>query len=193
MDQPCIKGSGFESAVEDVKRLLERDRLDRDQLEARLEAEDLSYLEEKILPSSWYPLASYDRLIRILWDVEGRGDPEYLVERGRRAADRLYRAGLYRQLEATVERWGERLGPLMASLGQAMFRGTRWKVEVYPDRPESHTFHVDVDVPPEFPDCARHTAAGFIEFLASHSSGGSQRVESGRPSPTRVIFDGYGR
>jgi len=168
-------------------------RLDRDQLEARLEAEDLAYLEDKILPSSWYPLASYDRFIRILLDLEGRGDPEYLVERGRRAADRLYRAGLYRQLEATVERWGERLGPLMASLGEAMFRGTRWKVEVYPDRPEGHAFHVDVDVTADFPDCARHTAAGFMEFLGSHASGVSQRVTSTRPSRTRVTYDGYRR
>jgi len=193
MEQACIKGSGFESAVEDVKRLLERGRLDRDQLEVRLEAEDLAYLEDKILPSSWYPLASYDRFIRILLDLEGRGDPEYLVERGRRAADRLYRAGLYRQLEATVERWGERLGPLMASLGEAMFRGTRWKVEVYPDRPEGHAFHVDVDVTADFPDCARHTAAGFMEFLGSHASGVSQRVTSTRPSRTRVTYDGYRR
>lgn len=190
MSEPAIKGSGFESAVADLQRLAEEGRLDREELEARLEARDLAYLEEKILPSLWYPLSSYERMCDLLLAVEGRGDPEYLVDRGRRAADRLYRAGLYRQLDATVARWGERLGPLLSSLGEAMFRDTRWKVDV---APEGGSFQVEVHLPPGFPECARHSSTGFIEFLGSHASGAPVVVRSSRPSPDRMLFEGNRR
>lgn len=190
MAEPAIKGSGFESAVGDLQRLLEEGRLDREELEARLEKRDLALLEEKVLPSLWYPLSSYERMCAVLLDVEGHGDVEYLVERGRRAADRLYRAGLYRQLDATVERWGERLGPLLSSLGEAMFRDTRWTVEVAPG---GEHFHVEVTVPPRFPECARHSSTGFMEFLGSHAAGFPAVVRSSRPAPDRMVFEGRRR
>jgi hypothetical protein len=183
MGESGIKGSGFESVVADVKRLLAEGRIGAD----GLPPEDRVLLEEQVLPSSWYPLSSYARFAELLLACEGGGDVEYLVERGRRAAERLYQAGLYRQLEATIERWGERFGPLMETLGGAMFRETRWSVKRADDA--TSPTHIEVDVPADFPECARHTSQGFIEFLGCHAAGARVVATSRRQSPTKVVFD----
>lgn len=179
-----IKGSGFESAAADVLRLVAEGRITREELAARLDDEDRRHLEGTVMPSMWYPLSTYDRLIRLLLEKEGRGDPAYLLERGRRAAERLYKAGLYRQLEATLERWGERFGGLMGTLGAAMFQDTHWKVERL-----GEVHRVEVEVPAEFPECARLTSQGFIEYFGERASGSPVRVASHRPLPTRVVYE----
>ena len=48
-----------------------------------------------------------------------------------------------------------------------------------------------VAVKPGFPECARLTSQGFIEFLGSRARGDGRAVPvaSSRPSPTRLIFD----
>lgn len=183
MHEAGIKGSGFESAVADVKRLLEEGRIGAD----ALAPDDRVYLEEQILPSSWYPLASYARFVELLLDCEGGGDVEYLVERGRLAAERLYHAGLYRRLEATIDRWGERFGPLMETLGAAMFSPTRWSVKRKDDA--TSPTHIEVDVPADFPECARHSSQGFIEFLGCRAAGARVVATSRRESPTKLVFD----
>jgi hypothetical protein len=58
MAVPSIKGTAFQSVVEHLRRLLEAGWLSPDDLELRLEAEDLRLLDEKVLPGLWYPLAA---------------------------------------------------------------------------------------------------------------------------------------
>jgi hypothetical protein len=187
-----IKGTGFESAVTDVQRLVSEGRLSRAEVDANLSPDERALIEQRVLASSWYSLSTYDKLMQLLLEKEGGGDVAYFVERGRRAADRLYKAGLYRQLEATLARWGENFGPLMATLGSAMFSDTEWKIE----RRSSgggQMHHIDVNVPAGFPDCARYAAAGFIEYLGSRASGGPVTVRESRPAPTRVVFEVHSR
>jgi hypothetical protein len=186
-----IKGSGFESVVADVVRLLEERRFTRAQLNRRLAPSDLTYLDSTIMPSLWYPLDTYARLVAVLVSEEGNGDAGYVVGRGRRAAERLYKAGLYRQLDATLDRWGETFGPLMESLGVAMFQGTHWTVEHRGDDPGDASFHIEVLIPEEFPECARLSSQGFIEYLGGRARGGDAAVRctSSRPEPTRMVFE----
>src|SRR5262245_53084124 len=96
---PSIKGSAFLSVVEDLKGLVASGRIRRPELEIRLRASDLRILDDKVLPGLWYPLDTYRRLTEILLEIEGGGKPEYVVRRGARAAERLFAAGLYLQLE----------------------------------------------------------------------------------------------
>lgn len=195
MPEAAIKGSAFESAVSDLLALLESGRVTRAELEKLLTPADLECLDERVLPSSWYPLCTYERLLDVLVAREAGGDREaYLRERGRKAAQRLYEAGLYTQLEATLERWGERFGGLMSTLGAAIFRDTRWSLERTEDPGVEHSrYRITVEVPAEFPECARHTAQGFIELLGSRSAGEPIRVHSERPSKTRLVFTTYRR
>jgi len=118
----AIKGTALESVIDDVNRLIDEGRFSRDDLEIWLLAPDLELLDRKINSAGWYPVDSYGRLSDLLMEHEGQGQSEYLVERGRRAAERLKASGIYSQLSADRERWGDRLGAIMASIGPAMFK-----------------------------------------------------------------------
>jgi len=109
-----------DTVAQDVRALVERGALSREALESRLERDDLVLLEEKIGAGFWYPIGSYRRLLETLRDVEGGDAPRsYLRERGAAAARRLIEAGPYRQMDATVETWSERVGRIMVTLAPA--------------------------------------------------------------------------
>jgi hypothetical protein len=184
-----VKGTAIESVIADVNRLVESSRISRDQLEARLEAEDLELLEQKLLPSVWYSLGAYGRMTQLLYEAEGRGKHEYLYDRGRRAAERMRGAGFYAQLTAARERWGDSLGAMMVTLGPAIYRDTEWSYRLLASGPGLH-FEIEISVPEGFPDVCRHTTQGFIEHAATHAAGQTVRMSSERLSPTRIVYRG---
>jgi hypothetical protein len=96
---PSIKGSVFVRAVEDVLKLVSAGSLSRGELERRLPPTDVLLLSQLVIPSSWYDVQAYGRLLVLLRDVEGGGRNEYLRERGARSAELLLQAGLYQQME----------------------------------------------------------------------------------------------
>lgn len=185
-----VKGSAIESVVADVNRLVEEGRLSREALEARLPGSDLQLLETKIVPALWYPYGSYGRLMEILFEVEGRRSTEYLVERGRRAAERVRAMGIYAQLKGDWSNWGERVGPILATLGPAMYKDTQWRIEMH-GLGDELSYRLEVDCPAEFPDICRWPTQGFIEYVSClYTSGRNRkpRVRSERVSPERMVF-----
>lgn len=196
MAVPSIKGTAFQSVAEDLQALLSAGRITRSWLEARLDAEDLRTLDDKVLPGLWYPLSSYRRLTEILVEIEGGGRPDYVVRRGARAAERLFAAGLYRQLERGEEigaqkrklgeGWSEREGNLVASLAGAIFNVSRWRFLVDADDPAIHRIEaVDAE---ELPEVSRLAAQGFIEYTTTRLSGAPLRVTSERIGRGRIVF-----
>ena len=194
MGVPSIKGTAFQSVADDVQALVAAGRLAPAELEARLPAEDLRILEEKVLPGIWYPLATYRRLTELLIAVEGGGRPDYVVQRGARAAERLFAAGLYLQLErgdeigaqkrARGEGWTEREGNLVSSLAGAIFNVSRWRFTV-----DSEAVHrIEVSEAEELPEVSRLAAQGFVEYTASRLAGGPVRVSSERLGRGRIVF-----
>jgi len=186
-----VKGTAIESVIADVNRLVEAGRISRDVLEVRLPAADLQLLEAKISPALWYPYGSYGRLMELLFEVEGRRSTEYLVERGRRAADRVRATGLYAQLKGNWSNWGDRVGTILATLGPAMYKDTQWRIEMQGVAERSIAFRIEVDCPAEFPDACRWPTQGFIEYIAGMYSGDQRvRMKSERVSPERMVFIG---
>jgi hypothetical protein len=185
-----VKGSAIESVVADVIRLVEGGRVSRDELEVRLRAEDLELLDHKVVPALWYSLGSYGRLMELLFEVEGRRRIEYLVERGRRAADRIRAMGLYAQLKGDWSTWGTRVGTILATLGPAMYKDTQWRIELQSPGEKGMRFRLEVDCPPEFPDVCRHPTQGFVAYLAELYAGRTVHVRSERTSPERMVFVG---
>jgi len=182
-----VKGTAIESVVADVNRLVDTGGVRRADLEVRLEADDLELLDQKLLPSAWYSLGSYGRLMQLLFETEGRRRIEYLVERGRRAAERIRNAGLYAQLAADRDRWGDRLGAMMVTIGPAMYRDTEWSFHLLAAG-GGLRFEIEISVPECFPDVCRHATQGFIEYTANHASGQNVRVSSERVGPTRIVI-----
>jgi hypothetical protein len=196
MPVPSIKGSAFETVVRDVVRLLESGKLPREVADARLEADDLHLIEDKILPELWYPLASYTRLTELLLEFEGARDTKYLIARGARAAERLFDAGLYQQMQrgeelgaAKRERgetWSEFDGNLMTSLAGAIFNVSRWRYRRHPE--DVHVSRIEVTGARELPEVARWAAQGFIEYMATRMSGQPVQMTSERPAPDRIVY-----
>ena len=128
-------------------------------------------------------------MVEILVSIEPHADPEgYLFQRGWRAAERLHKAGLYSQFDATAEKWGMRVGKLIVTLGPVMYNFTEWQFELAPL--PLRGFRVTEPGTTEFPDCARFTALGFIEYLARSATGLTLRVTSERLPGGRVIYSG---
>jgi hypothetical protein len=124
---PSIKGTAFLSAHADVNALVARRAIGRDELELALKAEDLRLLDEKVMPTAWYPIASYARLLELLCDKEGHGNVEgYLVMRGEKAGERIAATGIYQQLDASAEALGMRAGRIVVTVAGLIYNFTSW-------------------------------------------------------------------
>jgi hypothetical protein len=195
MTVPSIKGLAIVSIVDDVKRLVQEGRISEAQLEAALEPADLRILGQAVQASQWYPTASYARLGALLDEVEGGGRADYFVGRGARAAERLFAAGVYSQLERVDRRAAEREGgsPLTGhdirvtlSLWKAMFNFTAWDYAADPENPRAFT--VQVTSADEFPEVLRLAAQGFLEYGFSRLAKAPIAVTSARPDRDRIVY-----
>jgi len=197
MAVPSIKGTAFQTVAADVARLVETGRMTREVLEARLEADDLRLLDDKILPGLWYPLACYRRMTELLWEIEGRRNPAYLLARGARAAERLFEVGLYQQMRRGEEMgaekrqrnedWSEFDGNLMTTLAAAIFNVSRWRYRKDSDGPNENR-RIEVSEASDLPEVSRLAAQGFIQYMASRLTGVEVRVTSERRTPDLIVF-----
>jgi hypothetical protein len=183
-----VKGTAIASVVEDLNRMLEEGKLSRPELEVRLAADDLKVLEQKIVPALWYPLGTYGRFVELLFEKDGSRNTEYLVARGRRAAERIRATGLYAQLGIDRASWGDRIGKILVSLGPAMYKDTAWSFDILSEHP--FRYRIEVRVSPDFPDLCRHSTQGFIDYLTQLDAKRRMRVTSERSAPTLIVFHG---
>ncbi|HYB12149.1 MAG TPA: hypothetical protein VEG67_01685 [Myxococcota bacterium] len=189
MTVPSVIGLGFQSAVDDLQRLLDTRQLTREELEEQLTPDDLIIVESKIVPTSWIPVDTYRRVVDILVSIEAQGDPEgYLFQRGWRAAERLHKAGLYSQFDASAEKWGLRVGKLIVTLGHDLWNFTKWEFELL--GLPVWGFRVIVSEAEHLPEVARFTTHGFMEYLARSATGLTLRVTSERFPGGRIVFTG---
>lgn len=186
---PSIKATGFQSAADDLMKLVESGRMTREELEEQLEPQDLPYVGKQLAASSWVPIATYTRVLEILIARAAPPDvTQYLRDRGWRAAERLHKLGLYGQFDATVETWGHRVGTITATMGAVLYNFSRWSFE---SDVENGVFVTTVDDARDYPDHLRAAGEGFIHYLAQHLLPGMKvEVTSERPSPDRVVFRG---
>lgn len=185
---PSIKGSGFQFALDDLERLLDARKLTREEVEDQLTLDDLIIIESKVGPATWVPMDTYRRVVDLLVSIEAHGDVEgYLFQRGWRAAERLHKAGLYSQFDATAEKWGTRVGKLVVTLGPVIYNFTEWRFEVEAGAPLG-VFRIMVSDAAEFPDCARFTAQGFIEYIARSATSRTIRVTSERLPDGGIVY-----
>jgi hypothetical protein len=193
MTEPSVKGLLLGGVVVNVRRLRERGAISEEALESRLSRGALALLTEKIDPTRWYPLEAYRELVDLLWQVDGGGDPEYMREKGRAWAAKLYDAQRYQQLayaDSTARRAASdedsvRQGRLIASLVQTFWSFVEPQVELDPERPHTLRFTLACSAP--FPEANRYTTEGFMNHMIERG-GGTHRCASERPSPDRVVI-----
>jgi hypothetical protein len=191
--QPSIKGSALSSVVEDLRALRDSGRISPARIEKTLQPADLALLDTQIQPALWYPIQSYARLTEVLLDVLGRGDPQYIADRGARAAQRLWESGLYVQLQhgeekaAKARRTGgvmsDRDARVITTLSGAIFNFTRWKYRV-----EETGSVIEVSEAEALPEVSVWAARGFLEYVVSRLRRVETRVTATRVAPDRIEF-----
>jgi len=179
---PSIKGSALAGVIQDVNRLRENGRIDREALDAHLAPEDHALLDAPVQAARWYPIAAYGRLTALLLARDGGGRVTYLNERGANTARRLIESGIYHQLERAsgrdqidptglpaAERVAEfaRTVRLTVSLSGSIFNFGRWSVGEDPDRPDR--LRIQIEDAAEMPDEAIRTIEGFINAIGEQS------------------------
>ena len=186
---PSIKATGFQSAADDLAKLVAAGRLSRLELEARLQKGDLQYLDKQLAASSWVPIATYQRALGLLIELESGGDVKgYLRVRGKRAAARLHKMGLYGQFEATVETWGAKVGTITATMGAVLYNFTKWSFESFPD---DGSFQTTLSEARDYPEELLPVGEGFIQYLAENLLPDRKvQVTSERVTPDRIVFRG---
>jgi len=191
--EPSIKGSALSSVVEDLRALRDSGRISRARIEKTLQPVDLALLDTQIEPALWYPIQSYARLTEVLLDVLGRGDPQYIADRGARAAQRLWESGLYVQLQhgeekaAKARRTGgvmsDRDARVITTLSGAIFNFTRWKYRV-----EETGSVIEVSEAEALPEVSVWAARGFLEYVVSRLRRVETRVTATRVASDRIEF-----
>lgn len=192
-----IKGTAFLTARRDLLALIESGRFSRVALERRLQPRDLELLATEPLPTSWYPVGTYDRMLRVLMDIEGNGDVRYLINRARKAMAALMSSGIYRQLERAQvvvreqgKGWFERSGHILATLPTAFFDKGSWKLSA--DEVKK-TFVLEGTGLEGMTDNVAHIVQGALEYAAEQLTESAAEVTVQRPRAGRVVFLGvYG-
>ena len=176
----CIKGTAISTVVEDVKGLVDAGRISMEDLELRLEAPDLALLEAKIEPISWYDIDAYRRMMELLRDLEGAGDPHYWFRRGAKSAAHLIELGFYHQMEylkrlevsKTMDReeklrvWGRDLRRLVTLSGSLINFG-EWQAVLDPDQPDR--YRIEICGVTGVPEAFWHAAEGFLCEMMSRA------------------------
>jgi hypothetical protein len=204
MAEPSVKGSIIQSVIEDIVRLRDEGGVTDEDLEARLEPGDLALLDSKVYTAAWHPMASYSRFLQLLGDLEGGGDPDYYVGRGRKNARRLMDAGLYQQL-SFIKRWRQSMPKgavepaaavasytrnlkLVVTLAKSIYNVGRWVVEADEENPGR--VWIAIRDASDYSEPMRLAAEGFLNECGSERSRASRAdmYTSERPSPDLILF-----
>jgi hypothetical protein len=194
---PSIKGTAFAKVVEDVAKLLAAQELSRAQAERWLRPEDFTLLGREVQAARWYDITTYERMSRLLLDVVGQGDTEYLRERGRQTAKRLLEAGVYAQLEYLHRTEAGRAGDpqqrldalgrdlrLLNTLSASILNFSKWNAFREEGMPR---YRIEVSEAAAMPEVLCWTTDGFVNGMAEQSQRtGMWRWE--RPRKELVIF-----
>jgi hypothetical protein len=174
MKVPSVKGTLFKNIVDQVLTLREGGEISEEELARELKSEDIDFLDREISISTWYPIASYGRLLTLLAKQRPPGSHrEHHIEGGRQSAQRVIEMGIYAQLDdRTKGAWGDKVGRILVSLSGSFFNFTRWEWRGL----EGDGFAIAVCDARDMPEVVVLRTQGFIEHLASRAAQGEVRV-----------------
>jgi len=195
---PSIKGSLLSSIVESILKLMSEAQISHEELERRLQPGDLQILDSKIQLTQWYDVRCYERLVKLLRDVEGGGHNEYLRQRGAQAAERLLKAGLYQQMEylsrtqaAKVTDPKERFLAfgrdlrLLTTLSANLVSFSRWEARPDPEWPDR--YRIEISEATDYPEVLAWQTDGLINRMATQH-GEPNLWQWERVRPDLIVF-----
>ena len=119
--------------------------------------------------SAWYSAELYTRLLQLYALAAPGSSREFLIESGRRSAQRIIELGIYSQLDGrTEDSWENLIGRILVSLSGAFFSFGSWEWEGM----DGEGFSILVrDAAPMSEELMLRTS-GFIEQLGARAAGG---------------------
>lgn len=186
-----VKGIFLVGAVASVRRAIRDGKVTRDEVEVRLDGQDVPFLDEKADPALWYPVVTLGHFLDVLADLDGTDRVQALRAIGRAAADMAAHTGRYGQLDPSRKAGDSpnevlRYGRLVTSVITAFYDFSRMSFGPAPDDPDA--FQIDWFDVGDLPESNRFCAQGFIERIAHRAASGSLAVASQRPAPDHIIF-----
>jgi hypothetical protein len=185
VNEACVKGTIFKNVVDEINEQLANGRFERADLAHDCKPEDLAHLDREIAIAAWYPVDVYGRLLRGLCERVGNGDPEFLVESGRRSARRVIEMGIYSQLDSHTERWDRRVGRVLVTLSGAFYNFGEWIWQYQ----TGGGFRIEVRDVGAMPEEVALRAHGFVDVLTTRAAGRPLRVRYQRPHPALIVFE----
>jgi hypothetical protein len=185
-DVPSLKATLFQQTANEIESQLRSGRLTRETLERQLWPEDLRYLGKQLAASSWVPIATCVRVQQILIDLYAHDSPEEFFRAwGEKGAAMVHGLGLYKQFEASTERWGANAGRILLTFASVAYNFMRWSFE-----PGDHETpaRVRVEDARDFPESFRIATEGFIAYMWKVTSKADAVVTSERSRPGEVVF-----
>jgi hypothetical protein len=190
--KPAVKGNLVLGAVVAARRHRDQGRISVEALEARLSAETLHLIDQKIAIASWYPIQAFTELIDLNWELGGRRDPEFMRKEGVRSADRLFVSGIYQQLNfaesaAKVTSRDEllRQSRLITSITASLYNFLETSVGV--DGERTNVLRIVYANASLFCEALRFSTEGFMNHINERQKS-ARRWTSERPAPDRVVF-----
>jgi hypothetical protein len=196
-----IKGVAIRSAVADLRRLI-----DADALPSKVVFDELTDFERLLLKrgvddEAWYPMGSYDRINRVLFEHDGNSAPDYFRNRGRAVANRVIATGMFKQVDfvrrlepsAAVEQVVLSLR-VAGTLWMGMFSIGSWRVLSAADvgamaSELGGSIGVEITDAEDFSDMAVQAIIGFMQRLAEETAGSEVEVMFERPTASVLRFD----
>ena len=187
--EECVKGSLMLGVVVMVRRHRKEGLVSPGQLAARLSQGALRMLEEKVDIGRWYPIQVFSELLDLDWEVGGQRDPKYMREEGEQAAERLFRSGIYQQLNYAerVERVRAREALIRQARLITTITGTLYNFLEFKVRLDGNELEVHYGNAQAFSEALRFTTEGFMNQINRRQRSSAQ-WSSKRVQPDLVIF-----
>lgn len=181
---PSMKGIGFVPLVERLHGHIEAGKLCKADLERKLEATDRELLEARIGPTLWYPIASYERMLRLLRDREGAAGNDFFVAFGTDTAADSLGTGPIQILLKGAKAFGARAGIALIKLSKLYFNFSEWHFEGN----DLEQFVIEVTDAADFPEPCRYSTLGFMQYLVLEFTGEAVQLSSQRPTRDRIVY-----
>ena len=180
-----VKGVVAERAVERVRALEAAGEIGRDELELRLEPEELALLDEKLEPTLLYSVDAVAGLYELLVARSDRPRAELLREFGienSRVVHHKHAVGFFIE-EASKRRSG--VPELLARVPTLLYDFGEWSCTQQPNG----SLRVEARDVAQLPDAFRYLMEGSMLALAAELSATAAHVESTRPEPATIVFE----
>jgi len=181
---PCIKGLVLQPAVRRLEHQIELGKIGEPDLDAQLDAEDRWILEQRVAPTLWYPITSYERIVELVRAAEGGVGDAYWVRFGRENGEDVLESKAVSVFLRSARGFGPRAGIALIKLSQIFFNFAEWSFE----GKTLESFTIDVRKATAMPDSVRLGTLGFIIHLVCKFVGDEIDIVSERPSRDHVIF-----